>query len=103
MVKKNIYYYFERLAELWGWIIIVASFVGLAIIGGLISRWLIEGTLGIVLGVFLGIVILSIGIYIATKYYKGKGTIFVISRTIATPELDKEDSNDDRKEEEVKK
>lgn len=94
MAKKSIFWYLETISEMWGWIVIVLAFVGLGVGGYLVLSYLIKGVLGNIIGAFTGAITVFIGIKIANRAYKGKGTIFVLSRTIATPELDKKDDTD---------
>lgn len=80
----------EKLSEIYGWIQIVFSAILLAGMVGVVLYF----TVSKILGVIVGIIIAIFGIYIACRAYKGKGTIHLLSRTIASPELDdKEEEN----------
>ncbi|NLO70027.1 MAG: hypothetical protein GX102_03595 [Porphyromonadaceae bacterium] len=83
---------FEKITELIGWLQIMASpfFIGLLI--GSIVYFPNQTTTTLIIGLIISLVGLVIGIILATKIYKSKnGTIWFLSRTIATPELDKKD------------
>ena len=86
----------EKLSEIFGWIQIVFSVLLLAGIVGVVLFLKVNEALGVIVGV----VILVLGIYIACRAYKSKGTIHLLSRTMATPELDnkEEDQPNDKKE-----
>jgi len=94
MSKKSIEYYFEKISEIWGGIILFFPFLTIGAFAGFIAYKKISGTTGLILGVLLAIIFILIGIYIVVKSYRGKGTIYVISRTIASPELDKKENDD---------
>lgn len=83
--------FLEMASEIWGAIIIIFSFVAIAAIVGLTTNFLIKGVLGIIVGIVSGICVLLFGIRTAIKYYRGKGTHYLISRASATPELDEDD------------
>ena len=88
MLKKNL---LEKAAELWGWLIIVIAFIGLGIGATFSTIYFISGIAGKIIGLLLAFVIVILGIYIATKQYRGKGTMHALSRTIASPDLDNAD------------
>ena len=85
MPKQNLP---EKVAELWGWLLIVIAFVGVGIGTAFSTVYFLPGTLGEGIGVLFGCLIVIRGIRLATKQYKGKGTMHVISRTSASPDLD---------------
>ncbi|WP_334124304.1 hypothetical protein [Empedobacter brevis] len=95
MSKKGIEYYLEKISEIWGGIIIFIPFLAIGSIGGFIIHKNVSGINGLILGILLGAIFLALGIYIVITYFKGKGTFYVISRTIATSELDKKEGKDD--------
>ncbi|MCC3153843.1 hypothetical protein Q3A66_13020 [Hymenobacter sp. BT770] len=77
----------ERLLSVLGWLQI---FISPAIIGAVTGAfiWLaLRGSLGIVLGLSMGILGCFAGSVFAEKARRGKGTIEFMSRTIAHPEL----------------
>jgi hypothetical protein len=85
---SNIQKKFENLSELFGWLQIAVTFLAIGSGFGLVAACIIGGIAGIIGGTVAGSIIFLIGVYIATKAYKGKGTIHVVSRTMASPELD---------------
>ncbi|HLS70171.1 MAG TPA: hypothetical protein VK027_00775 [Chitinophagaceae bacterium] len=85
MIKK-----LEKLFEIYGWIQIVFSAILLAGMVGVVLYF----TVSKIIGMIVGIIIVIFGMHIAYRAYKGKGTIHLLSRTIASPELDnKEEEN----------
>ncbi len=87
----GIFKVFEFITEVFGWLQIVISplLIGLGI--GAIIYFLNPSHTRLIIGVIVACIWLVIGIYWATKKWKGKGTIFFLSRISATPELDKVD------------
>ncbi|KIA82569.1 hypothetical protein OA84_10435 [Kaistella solincola] len=93
--KKNIqktdggiFRIFELITESIGWLQIVASPLLIGLIVGAIIYFPDPTTTRLALVATLGLVI---GVIWATKQWKGKGTIWFMSRIMATPELDKPD------------
>jgi hypothetical protein len=110
--KKNIqktdggiFRIFELIMESIGWLQIVASPLLIGLIVGAIIYFPNPTTTRLVSGIIIATLGLVIGIIWATKQWKGKGTIWFMSRIMATPELDKLDeevkpntsSNDEQK------
>jgi len=60
------------------------------VIGAAIYFW-DQSLTGLLLGLLVALLGLVVGIIWATKQWKGKGTVWFMSRTMATPELDDED------------
>lgn len=87
----GIFKVFEFITELIGWLQIIASplLIGLAI--GAIIYFPNPSMTRLVLGIMVATIGLVVGIIWATKKWKGKGTIFFLSRIMATPELDNPD------------
>lgn len=77
----------EKIAELWGWLVILLAFIGLGILVTAMLLYLLSGLIGIITGLAAALLDIYLGIRIATSIYKGKGTIHALSRTSATPEL----------------
>jgi uncharacterized membrane protein (DUF485 family) len=80
--------FFEVLTEIFGWFQIVISFL---LIGGMIGFLiyaLSPNTLTLTIGITIAAAGLIFGIIYATKKWKGKGTVDLVSRVSATPELD---------------
>lgn len=92
-MKDNTTDFLEKASEIWGAIIIIFSFVAIAAIVGLTTNFLIKGALGMIVGIISGIGVSLYGIRIAIKYYRGKGTHYLISRASATPELDDQEED----------
>lgn len=80
--------FFDSLAEGFGWFQIVSSFLFLGCLLGLGFYVLLQNKIGLIIAIGVAILGLIIGIRMATKAWKGKGTIDLISRKSATPELD---------------
>ncbi|MFV0515417.1 MAG: hypothetical protein ACK5MY_17540 [Jhaorihella sp.] len=86
---------FELITEIIGWLYIVASpfFIGLLI--GSIVYFPNQNQSTLIIGICIAVLGLIIGILFATKIFKSKnGTIWFLSRTMATPELDEKQEND---------
>ncbi|MBF8457669.1 hypothetical protein IV494_10810 [Kaistella sp. G5-32] len=83
--------FFELITESIGWLQIVASPFLIGICIGSFIYFPNQTSTRLVLGVIIATLGLVIGIIWATKAWKGKGTIWTISRVMATPELDEPD------------
>ena len=83
--------FFELITESIGWLQIAASplLIGLAI--GALIYFPNPGTATFIMGIILAVLGLVVGIRWANKAWKGKGTIWLTSRVIATPELDEKE------------
>jgi hypothetical protein len=84
---------FEYITEAIGWLKIVASpmLIGLGI--GAINYFPNPTTTRLVIGISIATLGLIIGILLATKIWNTKeGTIWFLSRIMATPELDKKEA-----------
>ena len=98
--KKNIqktdgriFRIFELITESIGWLQIVVSPLLIGLIVGAIFYFPNPTTTRLVLGITVATLGLVIGIIGATKQLKGKGTIWFMSRIMATPELDNLDED----------
>jgi hypothetical protein len=93
---RGIFRIFELIIESIGWLQIVAYplLIGLAI--GAIIYFSDPTTIRLVIGILVATSGLIIGIIWATKQWRGKGTMWFMSRIMATPELDNldEESNE---------
>jgi hypothetical protein len=89
--NSGIFRVFEFITEVFGWLQIVISplLIGLGI--GAIIYFPNPSNTRLIIGIIVACFGLVIGIYWATKKWKGKGTIFFLSQISATPELDKVD------------
>jgi hypothetical protein len=83
--------FFEFLTESLGWLQIVASPLLIGIAVGAIIYFSGPGTVRLIIGITIAIAGLIVGIILANKQLKGKGTVWFMSRIMATPELDKAD------------
>lgn len=87
----GIFRVFEFITEGIGWLQIVASPLLIGLVVGAIIYFADPTTTRLVIGIIVAAVGLIVGIIWATKQWKGKGTIWFMSRIMATPELDKLD------------
>ena len=94
MTKKK-YKTFELISEIWGSIIIIIPFLIIGSFIGYILYKNIEGILGLILGVILFLIISTVGIIFCIKSIKKNGAFYIVSRTIASPELDKKNKEED--------
>jgi ABC-type amino acid transport system permease subunit len=84
--------YFELFTEIIGWLKIAASPTLLGLFAALFIYFLNPTKSTLIIAVIVFKLGLIIGIVIATKKFKSsKGTIWFLSRTMATPDLDKKD------------
>lgn len=78
----------EFFTELIAWLQIVATplLIGLGI--GALVHYMIPNAAGLIIGMSIASIGLIVGLLWATKIWKTTGTIWFISRAMATPELD---------------
>lgn len=89
----NTFKIFELITELIGWLEIMISPTLIGVIIGIIVYLNFPNTTGKVIGISIGILGLLIGVIWATKIFKSKkGTVWFMSRIMATPELDKKEN-----------
>jgi uncharacterized protein YebE (UPF0316 family) len=86
--KKQKLSFPDSLFEVFGWFQIVFSLLIIGCLIGLVIYILMQNIFGLAIAIGVAILGLIIGIKVATKAWKGKGTINLISRKSATPELD---------------
>lgn len=67
--------------------IVASPLIGGFIVGGLVYLWIGNST-GLVIGICIAVVALVIGIALANKVWRKRGTINLMSRVNASPELD---------------
>ncbi len=94
--EGGIFKVFEFFTELIGWLQIFASPLLIGLILGAIIYFANPSAASLVLGIIVSTIGLIVGVIWATKKWKGKGTIFFLSRIMATPDLDnvkKENNN----------
>lgn len=89
---------FEFITELAAGIQIVLSPTIIGFIIGVVVYIYIPNAFGLLIGIFLTLVGLVLGIIIATRAWKKKGTVHLISRVSATPELDDLDETENKTE-----
>lgn len=86
--------FFEVAMEIWGWIrIMLSPLLGGCLIG-LAIYYYYPTVVSMVIGIFLVLVGLIVGILLATRIWKKYGTMRFLSRISATPELDKVDDKE---------
>lgn len=85
----------EMFFEIIGWVRIMLSPLIIGAVLAAIVYTLFQNTAGIIIGVILIIAGFVIGIWLANRAWKKNGTMFFLSRTMATPELDKKDQDMD--------
>jgi hypothetical protein len=91
--EAGIFRVFELITESMGWLQIVASPLLIGLITGAVIYFPNPTNTRLFLGIIVATIGLVIGIIWATKQWKGKGTIWFMSRIMATPELDKPDED----------
>ena len=89
--KVDIFKTFEKITEIAGWIRIVISFILLGVLLGLVIHYFIDNSIGLIVSIIVVIFVILFGIAAANKAWKGKGTVHLLSRVIASPELDDEE------------
>lgn len=94
--EKGIFRIFEWFTESIGWLQIVMSPLILGLVIGAVVYFSRPTTIRLVTGIVIAIAGLVIGIIWANKQWRGKGTIWFISRIIATPELDNTEEEKDK-------
>jgi hypothetical protein len=81
----------EKISEILGWLYIALALSAIGALAGYAVYYFIPSSLGIVLGVATATVGMVGGILAATRAYKRKGTVHLLTRTMASPELDHPD------------
>jgi len=84
----------ELVTESVGWLKIVASTLLIGLIIGSIIYFPNPTTTRLVMGIIAATIGLVIGVIWATKQWQGKGTIWFISRNMATPEIEMVEEKD---------
>ena len=84
---------FELITEIVGWILIALSPTLLGIAFGLGIYYNFPNTIGMIIGIFVAVVGIIIGMIWATKKFKTTGTIHFLSRVSATQELDRKENS----------
>jgi len=80
------------ITEAIGWVQIAASpILGGGIIGFLVYLWM-GNTTGAIIGIAIALLGLVLGVVWATRVWKKKGTVQFMSKVMATPELDEDES-----------
>ncbi len=91
--QKKIFKILDFIMEILGWLQIVASPFLIGLILGAIVYLPSPSILRLIIGISITILGLIIGIYWANSQWKGKGTTWFMSRTMATPDLDKQENS----------
>lgn len=90
--------------EIIGWVQIAASPTLIGLFLGALIYFSNPSTTTFILGVLVVVVGIAIGIFWATRIWKTKGTVWFMSRIMATPELDHlKDSEEQTHSDEIKK
>jgi hypothetical protein len=91
--EKYMFKLFELITESIGWLQIAASPFLISAGIGIILYFSIPGITTLIIGSCITLIGLALGIYLATKAWKGNGTVSFLSRVSATPELDGKENN----------
>lgn len=78
----------EKIVEILAWIFIVLVFLVLGAGVGFVLNYVIGGLLGMVVASIAGVIVAIMGVRIANKAYKNKGTLYLLSRTSTSRNLD---------------
>ena len=79
---------FEFIAEIIGWLWIALSPLLIGLISGFLIYFSYPTAIGLLLAISLTILGLFIGILWANNAWRGKGTVWLLTRVIASPDLD---------------
>ncbi|RTY85908.1 hypothetical protein [Flavobacterium sp. GT3R68] len=90
----KIFEIFEKISEIYAWLKIVFSFTMTGLIIGTIIYYLNQTIPILILGICISLFGFIFGLTFATKMWKGKGTMWFLSRVMASPELDNHDENE---------
>lgn len=85
--------FLENISEIIGWFQIAISPTLIGVLIGIFIYYSNPSSERMIFGILVGIIGLIVGIVFATKIYKSKkGTIWFLSRTSASPELDEKEN-----------
>jgi hypothetical protein len=84
----------EWLTSFIAWLQIVFSPLFFGVVLGLIVYGIYPTTTGLVLGIAIAVLGLTVGIIFATRVWKKRGAVDFISRVSASPELDNLEDNE---------
>jgi hypothetical protein len=87
--------FFDLMTEIFGWLQIVASSLLIGVAVGFIIYILKPGKPGLIIAISVAALGLIVGIILATRIWKKKGTVHFVSRVTATSELDNLDKNEE--------
>ncbi len=79
---------FEKLFEILGWLYIAFAFSIVGVLAGYAVYYFVHSPSGIAVGIAIAAFGMIAGIIVATRSYKRKGTVHLLTRTMASPELD---------------
>ncbi len=85
---------FERFTSFFAWLQIVASpaLIGLVIAFIIYSKY--ASTAGLIMSIIVAVAGLTIGIVLATKIWKRKGTVNFMAKISTTPEIENPEAED---------
>ena len=83
----------DKISEIFGWIKIVFSLTLLGTAIGSLIYYFSQNIVGLIIGIAVSLFALIRSIFYANKIWKTKGTVWLVSRVSATPELDEENQN----------
>lgn len=81
----------EKIPELLGWLQIAAAPTITGAIAGVLIYLSNPSTFRLILAIAVAIICLILGIYLAKRIYKKKGTVDFLSKINEMPEMDKEE------------
>lgn len=84
----NLFKFFDEISELIGWFLIVLRATSLSFLVGCVVYICLQGAAGLVLGIAIMLLGMFLGVLFATRKFKTTGTIDLLSKVNATPELD---------------
>ena len=91
----NVFKAFEKISELIGWLQIAVSFTIIGALAGLVLFYCKQTLPVLILAIIIALSGLVFGIVFATRMYRGKGTLWFLSRVDASPELDQPEEGRD--------
>ncbi len=81
----------EKIPELIGWLQIAAAPTIIGVIAGVLIYLSNPSTFRLILAIVVVILCLILGIYLAGRIYKKKGTVDFLSKVNETPEMNKKE------------
>ncbi len=84
---------FEKTSEIFAFTVLVLVFAAIGIFSFFLLAYLIIGAIGMVIGIMTGAVIIVLGIRRTIIAYKKEGTMYLLTRSAASPEVDNKGEN----------